>query len=121
MTIEYLYVEDYPFFGNEREIYYTKEENKRLGTPCWHLKGVNGGGNTDYPTVVRYGKNVRLSRYVYELEFCTIPQGYYILHACDNPRCFNPDHLYAGTPQDNVTDMVLKGRDNFYNRAKGAK
>lgn len=33
-----------------------------------------------------------------------------MLHHCDNPPCVNPNHLFAGTPKDNVTDMDLKGR-----------
>ncbi len=33
-----------------------------------------------------------------------------VLHRCDNPCCCNPDHLWAGTNNDNVADKIAKGR-----------
>ena len=39
-----------------------------------------------------------------------IPKGLLVLHSCDNPPCVLPDHLRVGTSQDNVDDMVKRGR-----------
>lgn len=40
----------------------------------------------------------------------TVPDQLYVLHTCDCRHCVNPSHLYAGTPQDNVDDMMERGR-----------
>lgn len=33
------------------------------------------------------------------------------LHSCDNKACINPEHLFSGTPLDNMLDKIKKGRD----------
>lgn len=49
-------------------------------------------------------------RTAYLIEFGSIPDGLYVLHTCDNPGCVNPKHLFLGTQQDNMDDMIAKGR-----------
>ncbi|RPI81293.1 MAG: hypothetical protein EHM34_08830 [Nitrosopumilales archaeon] len=43
-----------------------------------------------------------------------MPIGAYICHKCDNPKCVNPDHIYAGTPQTNADDMVARNRTRHF-------
>lgn len=45
-------------------------------------------------------------------------KGFYVLHRCDNRRCVNPDHIYEGTPQQNMQDLQERG-NVFYEGLPG--
>lgn len=55
-------------------------------------------------------RNLLAHRVAYGLTKGPIPEGLYILHSCDNPPCCNPNHLNAGTQQNNIDDMMERGR-----------
>ena len=50
-----------------------------------------------------------------------IPDGLYILHRCDNRVCVNGLHLFCGTFDDNMADMVQKQRQAHGERNGHAK
>ena len=55
-------------------------------------------------------KAILAHRFSWQLAHGPIPVGLYILHTCDVPLCVNPDHLWAGTQQDNIRDCLRKRR-----------
>ena len=80
---------------------------------CWVFTGAtNEFGYGIVGTGGRGSPNDRAHRITYR-HFCgDIPAGMFVCHECDVPSCCNPNHLFLGTNQDNVNDMVRKKRNS---------
>ena len=64
-----------------------------------------------YPTIMKDGIKTTVARHIYIATRGNIPAGALLCHTCDNRRCINPEHLFLGTPKDNMQDMSKKGRN----------
>lgn len=87
-----------------------KEKSKIFyeGKRCWEWMGSL---NTDgYGRLWVDRDNKYAHRLSYEIAFGEIHDSLSVLHHCDNPSCIRPDHLFLGTHQDNIDDMMRKGR-----------
>ena len=85
-----------------------KDRLSKQSDGCWIFQGsLNADG---YGQISRDGRGVRLHRLAWEEANGPIPKGMRVCHRCDMPACCNVAHLFLGTQQDNVTDMIAKGR-----------
>src|SRR5262245_20642397 len=78
---------------------------------CWLWTGSThrGYGQLSSPSG-RGHAPLRAPRVSWEIHYGPIPEGLWVLHRCDVRGCVRPDHLWLGTRQDNIADMVAKGR-----------
>ena len=85
-------------------------EKKRIitDTNCWEFTGYKT--KDGYGMIGVFDSVVLTHRASYEVYIGPIPKGMLVCHTCDNPPCFNPDHLFLGTHKDNMKDMQSKGR-----------
>lgn len=87
--------------------------NKDAPGGCWEWMGClqkNGYGQV---TIAR--KKWRAHRASWVICNGEIPagpgfHGTCVCHRCDNKSCVNPDHLFLASQQENVADMMRKGR-----------
>jgi hypothetical protein len=79
-----------------------------MPTPCWvwtAFRNEHGYGRLGVS-----GKTQSAHRVALQLEGAVIPPDRMVLHHCDHPACVRPDHLYIGTPADNMRDCISRGR-----------
>lgn len=80
---------------------------------CWEWMGLKDkdGYGIFHLSLPQNGKREkRAHRASLILSGIPIPAGLCALHKCDNRACVRPDHLYVGTPAQNNSDCIQRGR-----------
>lgn len=77
-------------------------------TDCLEWQGATNNGYCHFRWK---GSRHYLHRFIYSL--FVGPEREVIRHSCDNSRCWNPAHLIGGTHQENMQDMVDRGRQAY--------
>jgi hypothetical protein len=95
-------VNDALWMGDRLFAKVTKTDN------CWNWNGcVNNMGYG----MINFGNVPRLAhRISWMISNGEIQDDMCVLHKCDNPLCVRPDHLFLGTRQANMRDMITKER-----------
>jgi hypothetical protein len=90
----------------------TKVTSPFVSTPCWlWTASARNGGYGVLRTQIdgRWSSSVA-SRLAHAHWNNDPIEGLIVCHRCDTPSCVNPEHLFLGTHQDNISDMWEKGR-----------
>jgi hypothetical protein len=87
----------------------------------WRAGGDDHGYGRFWLETASGGQMVLPHRLMWFIEYGVDPGESGVLHKCDTPPCCYPGHLFLGTQQDNVDDMMRKGRKPCGERVKNHK
>ena len=80
---------------------------------CWLWQGNTMKIGLPYGRINTNRKSYAAHRLSYEFLVGKIPQDMLVLHHCDNARCVNPHHLYAGNHKNNAIDRATRKPNSY--------
>lgn len=86
---------------------------KKTESGCWEWEGATYRGGYGHFRMLVEGKwkMYKAHRFSYEYhKNASLKSNDFVCHACDNPKCVNPSHLFVGNAKDNSDDKIKKGR-----------
>jgi hypothetical protein len=87
---------------------------------CWILPGRQD--KDGYTKVSDAGKWYQTHRYAYmRIVDPELSPDVILRHTCDNPPCWNPEHMLPGTHADNTLDKVTKERHHWGEKTPTSK
>lgn len=96
-------------------LFQSKDRERALRAFWRTVRKVDGEGcwerwRSRRPARYQYRKflGTQQHRVSWLIHFGPIPPGLYVCHKCDNHPCVRPDHLFLGTPGQNVVDSYTK-------------
>ncbi len=95
--------------GNKTDLQRLNEKVKiKTGSECHEFTAARD--NKGYGRFFFDGSMMLAHRASWAIHNGPIGDGLNVLHKCDNPSCVNPEHMFLGTPADNMKDRDNKGR-----------
>lgn len=83
-----------------------------MPTPCREWTGaVTGSLGYGYISVDGVAK--RVHRIYWQCAIGRLSSRVQLLHQCDNPKCFEPNHLKPGTNKQNALERTLRERQKY--------